>query len=248
MEEMKTITEDGIVMQYLDLLESNDKKEELNETRELLDYISSLEKQFNQVVNELHDVREVLDSMQNPTMKERLNHVVDKLQVSVNEGIKSLNSIKTQLIFSMKECISSVKQKGKNTLVKTVNILHIKDGLKKLQKSFYAGMKKTMELDHTSQQISSELSNAKRNIKNVVRLLRGKKPLETGNDSKKITVVQKSSRAMFKRFRTMAISNSKLIRKLDELDKSSVKKDLKLLNHKSKSNPNMIINKKAPER
>ena len=59
--QLPSLMNDSIVEEYMAMLFDNGKHEEYNDTKELLKYIENLEKQFDTVVKELHDIKEQLN-------------------------------------------------------------------------------------------------------------------------------------------------------------------------------------------
>lgn len=233
--QLPKINDEPIVQEYISMLLDNDKKKEYKDTEELLQYIAGMKKQFEEVIKELHDVKELLNSLQNPTTKMRLSSAIDKVQISIDNGKNKLNKLKVNLISSMKECLSSVKEKGKSGVVKTINILHFKETLGGIRKSFFIAMNKTNNLVQTCDAVSSEMRKAKRNIKNAGLLLLGKPVQKDTGDKNKLNIMQKTSRSILSGLKTMTVKTTNLLHKLEDFEKPSVKSEIKLLSSTSKT-------------
>ena len=91
--QLPMISEESVVQEYMKMLFQNDKKKEYKNTEELLQYIAGMEKQFEDILKELHDVKELLNDLQNPTTKSRLTNVVDKTQMTINNGKDRLQQV-----------------------------------------------------------------------------------------------------------------------------------------------------------
>ncbi len=111
--QLPMINENPIVQEYMKMLLNNDKKKEYRDTEELLQYIADMEKQFQEVVKELQEVKELLNGLQNPTTRSRLATAIEKTQYVINDGKEKFNRVKIELVESMKDCLDSFKQKGK---------------------------------------------------------------------------------------------------------------------------------------
>lgn len=232
--QLPMINENPIVQEYMKMLLNNDKKKEYKDTEELLQYIASMEKQFQEVVKELQEVKELLNGLQNPTTRSRVANAIEQTQYIINDGKEKLNKVKIGLVESMKDCLNSLKQKGKDSLIKTVNILHFKEALGGIKKSFYIGMNRANHLVQTCDAITSEMRNAKRNLKNIGFLMLGKPVVQKDvGDKNKLNIMQKSTRLMFSTLQSMAIQTTKILHKLENLGKISVKDDIKLLANKT---------------
>ncbi len=232
--QLPSIQDESIVHEYMDMLFQNEKRKEYNDTEELLQYISSMEQQFEEVVKELRDVKELLNGLQNPSTKMRLTDAVNKVQVSIDNGKDKFNKLKDSLISSMKECLSAFKQNGKNGVIKTINVLHFKEALGGIRKSLFVGMNKANHLVQTCDAITSEMRNAKRNLKNVALLMSGKPVQKYNGDKTKLSLIQKCSRAILSSFKTMSTKTTKVLHRLEDFEKPSVKTEIKLLNNSEK--------------
>lgn len=233
--QLPSIQNEPVVQEYMKMLFDNDKKKEYKDTDELLQYITEMEKQFEEVVKELRDVKVILNNLQNPSIKMRLTNAVDKVQMEVNDGKNKLNELKKNFISSMKDCLTSFKQKGKDGIIKTVNVLHFKEVLGGIRKSLFVAMNKTNHLVQTCDAITSEMRNAKRNFKNVGLLMLGKPVQKDTVDKSKLNMIQKSTRSMLSVFKSMAAKTTKALHRLEDFEKPSVKNEIKLLVDKSKS-------------
>lgn len=242
------INDEPIVHEYISMLLDNDKKKEYKDTEELLQYIAGMEKQFEEVVKELHDVKELLNGLQNPTTKMRLSSAIDKVQISIDNGKNKLNRLKVDLISSMKECLSSVKERGKSGVVKTINMLHFKEALGGIRKSFFIAMNKTNNLVLKCDAVSLEMRKAKKNIKNAGLLLLGKPVQKDTGDKNKLNIMQKTSRSILSSLKSMTIKTTNLLHKLEDFEKPSVKNEIKLLASQSKSQDSMHHEKKEQSR
>ena len=104
--QLPMINENPIVQEYMKMLLNNDKKKEYKDTEELLQYIASMEKQFQEVVKELQEVKELLNGLQNPTTRSRLANAIEQTQYIINDGKEKLNKVKIGLVESMKDCLN----------------------------------------------------------------------------------------------------------------------------------------------
>ncbi len=246
--QLPMINENPIVQEYMKMLLNNDKKKEYRDTEELLQYIASMEKQFQEVVKELQEVKKLLNGLQNPTTRSRLATAIEKTQYVINDGKEKFNRVKIELVESMKDCLDSFKQKGKDSLIKTVNVLHFKEALGGIKKSLFIGMNKANHLVQTCDAITSEMRNAKRNLKNVGFLMLGKPVQKDTGDKNKLNIMQKSTRLTFSTLQSMAIQTTKILHKLENLGKTSVKDDIKLLANKPKSHHRKVNEKMEQSR
>lgn len=232
--QLPAISSDSVVKEYMSMLLNQGKNKEYKDTKELLQYIVDMEKQFQEVVKELHEVKELLNGLQNSSTKSKLSIAVNKVQDIANDGIKKLNYLKEDIKISMKNCLETFKEKGKNGVMKTINILHFKEALQEMRKHFFRSMNKTVYLIQTCDSITSEMRSAKRNIANIGSLILGKS-IQNQNQGVKLSFIQKSSRSMFALFKSMTIKTTTMLHKLEDFEKTSVKTEIRLLSDVSKT-------------
>lgn len=231
--QLPSIQNEPVVQEYMKMLLNNDKMKEYKDTEELLQYISNMEKQFDEVIKELHEVKELLNGLQNPSTKSRLSDTVNKVQHIVNDGKEKLNQLKVSVISSMKNCLESAKQKGKEGVIKTIDTLHFKEAIGGIRKSFFIAMNKANDLVKTCDAMTSEMRNAKRNFKNVGLLMLGKSVQRDTGDSQKLNMIQRCSRSISLIFKTMTIKTTDILHKIEDFEKTSVKKEIRLLSTQS---------------
>lgn len=246
--QLPAINNDPIVQKYMQMLLQLDKKKEYHDTEEFLQYIEIMEKQFDEVIKELHDIKKLMNEMQNPTMKTRLKNAVDKTQNAIDTGKNKLEKLKANIISSMKECLESFKKRGKDEVVKTIDILHFKEALGGIRKSLFIAMNKTNEVIHTCDAMTSEIRNAKRNFRNVGLLMLGKPIQKDSGDKNRLNLMQKSSRSVHLILERMVIKTTRTLHKLEDFEKPSVKSEIKLLTGQSKSHDSKIHEKKEQSR
>lgn len=68
MEAEKTLTNDELIQQLLELLKKNSMKSEANDVFEICSYVDSLEKKLNVMIEELFNVKQQLKDMQEDTI------------------------------------------------------------------------------------------------------------------------------------------------------------------------------------
>lgn len=246
--QLPKINDEPIVHEYISMLLDNDKKKEYKDTEELLQYIAGMEKQFEEVVKELHDVKELLNSLQNPTTKMRLSSAIDKVQISIDNGKNKLNKIKVNLISSMKECLASFKEKGKEGIVKTINVLHFREALKGIRSSLFDASFKMDDVVRTCDLVTSEMRKSKNHFRNAGRLLMGRPVQYNSSDKIKLNAIQKCSRVIVSKLDSMDKSVKKMINRIDSFEKSSVRSELHSLKDNSKTQGMKIHEKKEQSR
>ena len=58
--------DDPVIKEYLEALFQGGKMKEVNETKELLDYLDTMEQKFTELIEEVASLKETIQTLQNP--------------------------------------------------------------------------------------------------------------------------------------------------------------------------------------
>lgn len=243
MDKQLPINSNEVVKEYLKMLLDHGLYNEHMETKELVDYIAHMEKHYHEMSKELNEIKNLLYSLQNPQTKSRLKNAIEKTEVIIKDGTDKVMNIKNEMISSMKDSIQSFKQKGKEGVVKTINILHFKEALMSVRKSFFYSMKQSQNLVQTADMLTSEVRQAKSHLKSVGHILFRKPTHIKIADYSKLNLIQKSARFIYHSLERMTIQTTNMLHKLEDFEKPSVKGQIRYLENSVKDT-HMPINKK----
>lgn len=133
MEAEKTLTNDELIQQLLELLKKNSMKSEANDVFEICSYVDSLEKKLNVMTEELFNVKQQLKDMQEDTilnnLKKEIQDASERLQVRCNAIKEQLFVVKDNIKFMAADIVSEAKKKGKAALNKVTEFFGVKDKL-----------------------------------------------------------------------------------------------------------------------
>lgn len=232
--QLPSIQNEPVIQEYMKMLLNNDMHKEYHDMKELLDYISQMDSHIESMTNEIRELKDTIEKLKNPETKSQLSKICEKVESTVFNCQKKLRYIKTSLVGSMKKSLEDFKQKGKGTVIKVVDVAHVKEGLSSLHQSLSFSKGAVLSLSWKIDDITKELSSAKTAIKNAGRILLGKSAVDK-EDKNKLNFMQKSMRKIINTIDKMDHKTEKCISKINTLTKSSVKNDIKLLKENSKS-------------
>lgn len=78
------------------------------------------------------------------------------------------------------------------------------------------------------------MRNAKRNMKNIGRIMLRKQPITYSADTSQLNLIQRSTKSVIRSIENMGNRTQKALSKLNDFQKQSVKHDLKILDNKKK--------------
>lgn len=226
---------DPIIKEYLDALISSGKQKELNDTKDLLEYFNQMDDKFNQMINEIASLKNVIQELQNPTTRSRLSQLNQKFEFAFQHTKNSYLNIKQSFYNSIQNSMEDFKAKGKNAVIKTINVLHFKDALKKVNESLTFTTVLVDAFNISLYQIANQTREIKRNFKNIGRIITHKPIDNNAIDKSKLNIIQRFTLSIHSKLEKMTVHTSNLLSKLNSLEKNSVKKDIKMLTNNSNS-------------
>lgn len=230
--QLALINNDNHAKEYIALLLGNGQEKEAKQTNELLQYIGQLEKQYLDITKELQEMKSLLNNMQNPSLKVRLKNNVEKVEVSINVGRNKLSQLKLDVVQSMKQSIDDFKKKGKQGVIQTIYVFHLKEGLGSIRKTLFQSMHHMRQVSLTCESITLKMRKSKNHFRNISRMMRGL-PAQTFVDNNKVNLMQKYSRKISNTLEKMCIHTTHLLHSIEDFEKPSVKKEIKGLESKS---------------
>lgn len=156
----RELTKDQVIIELLELLRQNQKKDIANNVFEMAAYIDGVEKKLDAVMEELADVKKQLHEMQehkeSKSLKVILSEAVNKLEKSCYFMKQELFEIKAEVKTKAQEIVTEVKQKGKEALNKVSEFFGIKE-----------------KLEHSKQNVQKSIADVNKTINKIDALGRG---------------------------------------------------------------------------
>ena len=133
MEAEKTLTNEEIIRELLDLLKKNTMKEQANDVFEICSYVDGLEKKIDSMTEELTSMQDQIKKMQEDTLINNAKKALTEAQERLNarcEQIKSqVSEIKVQVKSTAKNIVDETKAKGRAALYRVTEFVGIKKRL-----------------------------------------------------------------------------------------------------------------------
>ena len=214
--QLPAIYNDPYISEYFKILYKEHKEDKINETKELLDYISNMEKKIDYMTSEVLELKNTIEQLQNPTIRETMKSITEDIKKTVDNGKKQISEIKLNVLSSVKECVNQFKV-----------------ALGKFHRSLFKCVNKTHLLINKCDAVTNELRNTKMNFKNIGAIIMGKPPVNKRPEVNKMNFIQKTSRSMLSNLEKMIAKTSKMIHQVDNIDKKSVKSEIKYLESKT---------------
>lgn len=147
MEAGKTLTNEEVVRELLELLKKNAMKEQANDVFEICSYVDGLEKKIDSMTEELTNMQNQIKEMQEDTLVNNAKKALSEAQERLNARCEQIKSqvlkVKAQFKSTAKSIVDEAKEKGRATLYRVSEFLGIKKRLLDIRENVRDAIKTT---------------------------------------------------------------------------------------------------------
>ena len=147
MEAGKTLTNEEVIRELLELLKKNSMKEQANDVFEICSYVDGLEKKIDSMTEELTNMQNQIKEMQEDTLVNNAKKALAEARERLNtrcEQIKSqVSEVKAQVKSTAKSIVDEAKAKGRAALYRVSEFLGIKKRLFDIRENVRGAIKTT---------------------------------------------------------------------------------------------------------
>ena len=149
MEELdgKTLTNEEVIRELLELLKKNAMKEQANDVFEICSYVDGLEKKIDSMTEELTNMQNQIKEMQEDTLvnnaKKALSEAQERLNVRCEQIKSQVLEVKAQVKSTAKSIVDEAKAKGRTTLYRVSEFLGIKKRILDIRENVRGAIKTT---------------------------------------------------------------------------------------------------------
>ena len=147
MEAEKTLTNEEIIRELLDLLKKNTMKEQANDVFEICTYVDGLEKKIVSMTEELTSMQDQIKKMQEDTLINNAKKALTEAQERLNARCEQIKSqvleVKAQVKSTAKSIVDEAKAKGRTALYRVSEFLAIKKRLLDIRENVRGAIKTT---------------------------------------------------------------------------------------------------------
>ena len=150
MEAGKTLTNEEVIRELLELLKKNAMKEQANDVFEICSYVDGLEKKIDSMTEELTNMQNQIKEMQEDTLVNNAKKALSEAQEQLNTRCEQIKSqvleVKAQVKSTAKSIVDEAKAKGRSALYRVSEFLGIKKRLFDIRENVRSAIK-TMDKD-----------------------------------------------------------------------------------------------------
>ena len=147
MEAGKTLTNEDVIRELLELLKKNAMKEQANDVFEICSYVDGLEKKIDSMTEELTNMQNQIKEMQEDTLVNNAKKALSEAQERLNARCEQIKSqvleVKAQVKSTAKSIVDEAKVKGRNALYRVSEFLGIKKRLLDIRENVRGAIKTT---------------------------------------------------------------------------------------------------------
>ena len=147
MEAGKTLTNEEVIRELLDLLKKNAMKEQANDVFEICSYVDGLEKKIDSMTEELTNMQNQIKEMQEDTLVNNAIKALSEAQERLNARCEQIKSqvleVKAQVKSTAKSIVDEAKAKGRAVLYRLSEFLGIKKRLLDIRENVRGAIKTT---------------------------------------------------------------------------------------------------------
>ena len=147
MEAGKTLTNEEVIRELLDLLKKNAMKEQANDVFEICSYVDGLEKKIDSMTEELTNMQNQIKEMQEDTLVNNAKKALSEAQERLNARCEQIKSqvleVKAQVKSTAKSIVDEAKAKGRAVLYRLSEFLGIKKRLLDIRENVRGAIKTT---------------------------------------------------------------------------------------------------------
>ena len=147
MEAGKTLTNEEVIRELLELLKKNAMKEQANDVFEICSYVDGLEKKIDSMTEELTNMQNQIKEMQEDTLvnnaKKALSEARERLNTRCEQIKSQVLEVKAQVKSTAKSIVDEAKAKGRTALYRVSEFLGIKKRLLDIRENVRGAIKTT---------------------------------------------------------------------------------------------------------
>ena len=147
MEAGKTLTNEEVIREVLELLKKNAMKEQANDVFEICSYVDGLEKKIDSMTEELTNMQNQIKEMHEDTLVNNAKKALSEAQERLNARCEQIKSqvleVKAQVKSTAKSIVDEAKAKGRAALYRVSEFLEIKKKLLDIRENVRGAIKTT---------------------------------------------------------------------------------------------------------
>lgn len=241
MEAGKTLTNEEVIRELLELLKKNAMKGQANDVFEICSYVDGLEKKIDSMTEELTNMQNQIKEMQEDTLVNNAKKALSEAQERLNTRCEQIKSqvfqVKVQVKSTAKSIVDEAKVKGREALYRVSEFLEIKNKLLNIREDVRGAIRTTDNDIVKTALLGKGLREAGQTVANAFRIFADKPEVDYSQKVQKHPITKAvlvPMKAVRKLFVLMELHLDASIDKLDNLAMDvQIDKEKRMKNAKS---------------
>ena len=218
----KTLTNEEVIRELLELLKKNAMKEQANNVFEICSYVDGLEKKIDSMTEELTNMQNQIKEMQEDTLVNNAKKALSEAQERLNARCEQIKlqvlEVKTQVKSIAKSIVDEAKEKGRSALYRVSEFLGIKKRLLDIRENVRGAIKTTDKDIAKTALLAKGFREAGQTVANAFRTFADKPEVDYSQKEQK-HIITKSVLAPMKAVKKMLVTMElHLDASIDKLD------------------------------
>ena len=209
MEAGKTLTNEEVIRELLELLKKNAMKEQVNDVFEICSYVDGLEKKIDFMTEELTNMQNQIKEMQEDTLVNNAKKALSEAQERLNARCEQIKlqvlEVKTQVKSIAKSIVDEAKEKGRSALYRVSEFLGIKKRLLDIRENVRGAIKTTDKDIAKTALLAKGFREAGQTVANAFRTFADKPEVDYSQKEQK-HIITKSVLAPMKAVKKMLVT------------------------------------------
>ena len=252
----KTLTNEEVIRELLELLKKNAMKEQANDVFEICSYVDGLEKKIDSMTEELTNMQNQIREMQEGTLVNNAKKVLSEVQERLNTRCEQIKSqvleVKEQVKSTAKGIVEEAKEKGRAALYRVSEFLGIKKRFLDIRENVRGAIKTTDKDIAKTALLAKGFREAGQTVANAFRTFADKPEVDYSQNEQKHIITKAvliPMKAVRKLFVLMELHLDASIDKLDNLAMNvQIDKEKRMKNTKSEEQNVSDMAEAEPER
>lgn len=174
------IGEQEHLKEFFEVMRDNGKKMQAEDMERLFDYITVLQRDLKDAIEEVDYLRDQIEEMQDQTLKAKFENIQWAVHDSMHNAWDQIKGVKEELTAQIQNAAAVCKRKGVQALDHALDMTHIQEGLSRLEILLSKSEESMSRRQEKVERAAGELHEVKGHLKNVGNIVRGRETESIG--------------------------------------------------------------------
>lgn len=182
--------------EFFEVMRANGKKIQAEDMERLFDYITDLQRDLKEAIEEVDYLRDQIEEMQDQTLKAKFENIQLSMHSSMQNAWDQIKGVKEEFAAQIQNAVSVCKRKGVQALDHALDLTHIQEGLSRLEVHLSKSEEAMSRRQEKMERVAGEVHEIKGHFKNVGNIVRGRETEGIGEMDRSKGVLAKIERSM----------------------------------------------------